>query len=135
MPLYQSQRREESFQGKIPLLTPAEVPLDCPEWRRDAIAEAATEGDFPVSLLTECLGIHGVCHDLICSVTPTVISLPSDLLVFGSVFHGSCWGCWQAVHMVRAVASQKSCPLSEASCSELIAPETAEFAECLLLWV
>lgn len=30
--------------------------------------------------------------DLICSVTPTVISLLSDLLVFDSVFPGPCWG-------------------------------------------
>lgn len=62
MLLYQSQRREESLQGKIPLLTPAEVPLDCPQWRTDAIAESVTEGDLPVSLLTKCLGIHGVCQ-------------------------------------------------------------------------
>lgn len=44
-------------------------------------------------------------------------------------------GCWQAVLMVCAVASQKSCPLSKTRCSELIAPETPEFTECLLLWV
>lgn len=43
-------------------------------------------------------------------------------------------GCWQAVHMVCAVAFQKPCPLSEARCSDLIALETAEFTECLLLF-
>lgn len=132
MLLYQSQRREESLQGKIPLLTPAEVPLDCPEWRMNGIAEPVTGGGSPclssvtMSWYTERL------LDLICPVTPTVIPLLSDLLVFDSVFLGPCWGLLQAVHMVCAVASQKSCPLSEASCSELIAPKTAEFTECLL---
>lgn len=59
---YQSQGREESLLGKIPLLTPAEVLLDCPERRTDAIAEPVTGGDLSVSLLTKCLGVHGICQ-------------------------------------------------------------------------
>lgn len=43
--------------------------------------------------------------------------------------------CWQAVCKVCAAAFQKSCPLSEASCYELIAPETSEFTEHSFLWV
>lgn len=62
MLLCQSQRRQEPLQGKIPLLTPAKVPLDCPEWGMDAIAKPVTGGDLLVSLLTKCLAIHGVCQ-------------------------------------------------------------------------
>lgn len=62
MLLHQSQRREESLWAEIPLLTPAEVPLACPEWRMDAILSLSQGGNLPVSLRTKCLGIHGVCQ-------------------------------------------------------------------------
>lgn len=131
---FESQRREESLQGKIPSLTPAEVLLDCPGWRTDAIAEPVTGGDLSVSLLTKRLGIHRVCQ-IWSAQSRQLWSLFSQISWCLTLsFLAPAGGSWQAVHMVCAVAFQKPCPLSEASCSELIAPETAEFTECLLLF-
>lgn len=78
------------FAGEIPLLTPAKVPLDCPEWRMDAIAEPLMGGPcLSSNIMSWCTwGLP----DLVCSVTPTVISLLSGFLVFDCVFHGPCWG-------------------------------------------
>lgn len=55
-----------------------------------AIAEPVTWGDLPDSLLTKCLGIHGVCQ--IWSVQSHQLWFLSDLLEFDPVFRGPCWG-------------------------------------------